>query len=243
MDEKDASSNKKYNITGQAGDWVDLSTVYRHEHRYNDALDAIGRYRVVDELAAKVKFSDPKEETLLHWFSQNELLEIYREKGDLVAAKPLFERSMEMLKTISLGKRDPRIAELQSNHAAFLGDEGKLDEAESVYKVALDTWTNRYRYSWDPEQMELEHAEALANYATLLRKLNRPVEAEPLEAQAAATYASSSVIRASSVSPVVSSTLVAFSFPSTLGISRAMPTDDLLDQFFAESSGERTRAQ
>jgi len=36
---------------------------------------------------------------------------------------------------------------------------------------------------------------------------------------------------------------LAFSFPSTLGISRAMPTDDLLDQFFAKSSGKRMRAQ
>jgi hypothetical protein len=32
-------------------------------------------------------------------------------------------------------------------------------------------------------------------------------------------------------------------FPSTPGISRAMPTDDLLDQFFAEPSGKRARAQ
>jgi len=32
-------------------------------------------------------------------------------------------------------------------------------------------------------------------------------------------------------------------FPSTRGISRAMATDDLLDQFFAEPSGKRARAQ
>jgi tetratricopeptide (TPR) repeat protein len=89
---------------------------------------------------------------------------------------------MEMMKTISLGERHPRIAELQSDYAAFLADEGKFDEAESAYKQALDTWANRD--SWNPEQ--LEHAEALANYAALLRKLNRPAEAEPWEAQAAA---------------------------------------------------------
>jgi len=184
MDEKDASSNKKYNITGQAGDWVDLSRVYRHEHRYDDALDAIGRYKAVDELAAKVKFADANGETLLHWYSQNELAEIYREKGDLATARPLFEQSMEMMKTISLGKRHPRIAELQSNYAAFLADEGKFGEAESAYKLALDTWANRYGES--PEQLELDHAEALANYAALLQKLNRPAEAEPLEVQASA---------------------------------------------------------
>jgi hypothetical protein len=32
-------------------------------------------------------------------------------------------------------------------------------------------------------------------------------------------------------------------FPSTPGVSRAMPADDLLDQFFAEPSGKRARAQ
>jgi hypothetical protein len=32
-------------------------------------------------------------------------------------------------------------------------------------------------------------------------------------------------------------------FPSTPGVSQAMPTDDLLDQFFAEPSGKRARAQ
>jgi tetratricopeptide (TPR) repeat protein len=180
MEEKDASSNKKFDITSQAGDWVNLSRVYRHEHRYNDALDALGRYKVVDEMAAKVKFADPRGETLLHWYSQNELAEIYREKGDLAAARPFFEQSMEMMKTISLGERHPRIAELQSDYAAFLADEGKFDEAESSYKRALDTWA--HRYDWNPDQ--LEHAEALANYAALLRKLNRPAEAEPMETQA-----------------------------------------------------------
>jgi hypothetical protein len=33
------------------------------------------------------------------------------------------------------------------------------------------------------------------------------------------------------------------SFPSTPGISRAMPADDLLDQFLAEPSGQWARAQ
>jgi tetratricopeptide (TPR) repeat protein len=110
------------------------------------------------------------------------LAEIYREKGDLAAAKPLFDRSMEMTDKIPLGERHPRIAELVSDYAAFLEDEGKFDEAESSYKRALDIWANRY--SWNPDQ--LEHAEALANYAALLRKLNRPAEADPLEAQASA---------------------------------------------------------
>lgn len=176
--------HKKYNSTGDAEDLVYLSSVYRHEHRYNDALDAMGRYKqVVDELAAKEKSANYGE-TLLHWYSQNELAEIYREKGDLAAATPLFEQSMEMMKTLSLGEADLRVAEPQSYYAAFLADEGKLDEAESAFQRALNTWT--HRQSSSPYLMDLGHAEALANYAALLRKLNRPAEAEPLEAQAAA---------------------------------------------------------
>jgi len=66
---------------------------------------------------------------------------------------------MEMTERIPLGERHPRIAELQSDYAALLVDEGKFDEAESIYKRALDTWAKRY--SWNSEQ--LEHAEALAN--------------------------------------------------------------------------------
>jgi tetratricopeptide (TPR) repeat protein len=175
---------RKYNSTGDAGDLVDLSSVYRHEHRYNDALDAIGRYKqVADELAAKEKSAN-YDETLLNWYSQNELAEIYREKGDLAAARPLFERSMEMIKTLSLGEADLRVAELQSYYAAFLADEGKLDEAESAYQRALNVWAQRRSSS--PYVMDLGYAEALANYAALLRKLNRPAEAEPLEAQAVA---------------------------------------------------------
>jgi tetratricopeptide (TPR) repeat protein len=180
LDTKDASSNKRSNITGLAEDWVDLSRVYRHEHRYDDAMDAIGRSEGVDEGAAKVKFADPKQVLLLHWYSQNEMAEIYREKGDLAAARPLFERSLEITEKIPLGERHPRIAELQSDYAALLVDEGKFDEAESSYKRALDNWANRY--GWNPEH--LEHAETLSNYAALLRKLNRPTEAEPFEAQA-----------------------------------------------------------
>jgi tetratricopeptide (TPR) repeat protein len=193
MDEKNATSNQWSKIRGLAEDLVDLSRVYRHEHRYDDAVETIKRAEAVDERAAKAKFADQKQVTLLHWYSQNELAEIYREKGDLAAARSLFERSMEMTEKIPLGERHPRIAELQSDYAAFLVDEGKFDEAESSYKLALDTWTNRY--SWNPEQ--LEHAEALANYAALLRKLNRPTEAEPLEAQASAIRA-----KAGAASPV-----------------------------------------
>ena len=79
-----------------------------------------------------------------------------------------------------LGAGHPRIAELLSDYANLLGDQGNFDAAESFYKRALERWAK----SWYPQQ--LEEAETLTNYAGLLRKLDRPAEAEPLEARAAA---------------------------------------------------------
>jgi tetratricopeptide (TPR) repeat protein len=177
-DEKDATSNQWLKIRGLAEDLTDLSRVYRHEHRYDDAVDTIKRSETVDERAAKAKFAKPEQVSLLRWYNQNEMAEIYREKGDVAAAVPLFEQSLETKDKIPLGAGHPRIAELLSNYANLLGDQGNFDAAESFYKHALNTWAK----SWYPQQ--LEEAETLTNYAALLRKLNRATEAEPLEARA-----------------------------------------------------------
>lgn len=183
LDEKEAGSNQEFKIRELAEDLVDLSRVYRHEHRYDDAVDAIKRSEAVDERAANAKYAKPKQVSLLHWYGQNELAEIYREKGDTPAAIPLFERSLETTDKMPLGAGHPRIAELLSNYANLLADQGNFDAAESFYTRALNTWAK----SWYPQQ--LEQAETLTNYAALLRKLNRAGEAEPLEARASAIRA------------------------------------------------------
>jgi tetratricopeptide (TPR) repeat protein len=74
----------------------------------------------------------------------------------------------------------PKLAQLLGNYGNLLRDEGKYDQAESLYKRALDTWSK----SEDPEHPNV--ARTLSDYAALLRKLDRPAEAEPLEARAAA---------------------------------------------------------
>jgi tetratricopeptide (TPR) repeat protein len=183
LDEKEAGSNQEFKIRELAEDLMDLSRVYRHEKRYDDAVDTIKQSEMVDERAAKAKFAKPEQVALLHWYSQNEMAEIYREKGDIAAAIPLFERSLETSDKMPVGAGHARIAELLSDYANLLGDQGNFDAAESFYKRALDTWAK----SWYPQQ--LEEAETLTNYAALLRKLDRPVEAEPLEARAAAIQA------------------------------------------------------
>lgn len=97
--------------------------------------------------------------TLSHWYSQNELADIDREKGDLAAARPLFERSMEMTEKIPLGKRHPRIAELLSDYAALLGDEGKLipvsAEVEEVIRQAVSEIRHvKAAAEWHEQQRE-----------------------------------------------------------------------------------------
>ncbi len=88
-----------------------------------------------------------------------------------------------MAQTLDLAPGHPKLAQLLDNYATLLRDEGKYDEAESLYKRALDTWAkNQY-----PENRDA--AETLRNYAALLRKLDRPAEAEPLEARASAIRA------------------------------------------------------
>lgn len=72
----------------------------------------------------------------------------------------------------------PKLAQLLSNYATLLRDEGKYAESESLYKRALEVWGNGLY----PDHPDV--AEKLTNYATLLRKLDRQSEAEPLEARA-----------------------------------------------------------
>ena len=66
------------------------------------------------------------------------------------------------------------------NYATLLRDGGKYEQAEALYKRSLETWA-KCLY---PENADA--AETLRNYAVLLRKTNRPTEAEPLEARASA---------------------------------------------------------
>ena len=114
--------------------------MYRREKRFDDAVDTIKRSEMANERPAKAKCARPKQVSLLHWYSRNELAEIDREKGDLAAAKPLFEQSLEMVGKVPLRTGHPRIAALLSNYATLPAGEGKFAEAESFYKRALDTW-------------------------------------------------------------------------------------------------------
>jgi len=181
-DEKKDSSGNVYQQMDLADDLRNLSRVYRHEHRYDEALAAIKRSEVIDQRVGNPKNVTHDQPALWQWYDQTERAEIFRVQGDTAAAEPLFAQSLDMVGKIPLWEGHPRIAEMFGDYATLLRDEGKLDEAESLYKRALDSWAKNRARNFDPDQ--LQDAEILTNYAELLRKLDRAAEAESLEQQA-----------------------------------------------------------
>jgi tetratricopeptide (TPR) repeat protein len=114
------SMDEAHNTRGKASDEMTLtddlrglSGVYRHEHRYDEALETIKRSEAVDDEITNSKFaksktnSDAPGVSIFFWLSQIELAEIYREKGDSAAAEPLFQSSLEMTQHMHLGKDTP----------------------------------------------------------------------------------------------------------------------------------------
>lgn len=190
MEDTTRTTNGALNGMFLADDLLDLSRVYRDEHRYDEALDTVKKCQIVDQEIAKPPkvisknaASAGPDRAVWFWLSDIELAEIYREKGDNAAAEPVFERSLEMTNTMRLAPGHPKLAQMLDNYATLLRDEGKYDQAESFYKRSLDTWA-KTQYPDHPYV-----AVTLTNYSALLRKLDRPAEAEPLEARAASIRA------------------------------------------------------
>ncbi|MFY9732425.1 MAG: tetratricopeptide repeat protein, partial [Candidatus Acidiferrales bacterium] len=183
-DETDSMRDKVGDQMSLTDDLIGLSGVYRNQHRYDEALEIMKRSEAADDEIANSKFGKSKAQSgtpsVWFWLSQNELAEIYREKGDSATAEPLFQSSLEMTQHMHLAPGHPKLAQMLDNYATLLRDGGKYEQAEALYKRSLETWA-KCLY---PENADA--AETLRNYAVLLRKTNRPAEAEPLEARASA---------------------------------------------------------
>ena len=183
-DETDSMRDKVGDQMSLTDDLIGLSGVYRNHHRYDEALEIMKRSEAADDEIANSKFGKSKAQSgtpsVWFWLSQNELAEIYREKGDSAAAEPLFQSSLEMTEHMHLAPGHPKLAQMLDNYATLLRDGEKYEQAEALYKRSLETWA-KCLY---PENADA--AETLRNYAVLLRKTNRPAEAEPLEARASA---------------------------------------------------------
>jgi Tetratricopeptide repeat len=194
MEETDPKKDRVLNGMFLTEDLRGLARVYRDEHRYDEALETIKQSATLGNEVDNSKFEKSQAASghppTWSWFCQNELAEIYREKGDFAAAEPLFQKSAEMAPTLPLAPGHPKLAQLFDNYATLLRDEGKYTEAEPLYKRSLDIWA-KSRY---PEHREF--AATLTNYAALLRKLGRASEAEPLEAHASAIRTKYSAVEA-----------------------------------------------
>ncbi len=186
LDEAGTAGDKMLNIMNLTEDLRGLSEVYRHERRYDEALETIKRSETIDDEITGSKFGKSKAKvgdtgpTIWFWLSQIELAETYREKGDSAAAEPLFQGSLELTQNMHLAPGHPKLAQMLDNYATLLRDTGKYAQAEALYKRSLETWA-KCMY---PENADA--AATLTNYAQLLRKVNRSAEAEPLEARASA---------------------------------------------------------
>jgi tetratricopeptide (TPR) repeat protein len=191
MDEAGAQPSRDLDERDMSDELIGLSAVYRHERRYDDALETMKRCESIDDEIANSKFekanAKPNTPSIYFWLSQIELAEVYRERGETAAAEPVFQRSVEMAQNLRLVPGHPKLAQLYDNYATLIRDEGKYGEAEALYKRALDTWA-KSRYPDHPDV-----AGTLTNYAALLRKVSRPAEAEPLEARAREVVAKASV--------------------------------------------------
>lgn len=186
MEEAGAAGDTVLRNMDLSHDLIGLSEVYRHECRYDEALETIKRSETIDGEITDSKFGKSKAKsvnpgpTIWFWLSQIELAEIYREKGDSAAAEPLFQSSLEMTQQLHLAPGHPKLAQMLDNYATLLRDAGKYDQAEALYKRSLEIWA-KCAY---PENADA--AATLTNYAASLRKVNRSAEAEPLEARASA---------------------------------------------------------
>jgi tetratricopeptide (TPR) repeat protein len=193
LDESNTALDKTVADQFMTGDLRGLATAYRDERRFDEALETIKKSEALDDEIANSKFGKLHEKTegpsIWSWLTQNDLAEIYREKGDTAAAEPLFQRSLETVPS-RIVSGHPKLAQLLDNYATLLRDEGKYDQAEPLYKRALDVWS-KSRYREHPDV-----ATTLANYATMLRKIDRAAEAELLEARAAEIRAKASITSA-----------------------------------------------
>jgi len=184
VDETAPGDNKDLDKMELDEDLLGLAQVYRLEKRYDDALATLKRKEAVDDELAHSKSGAMTNATPVRlWHSEIEEAEIDREKGDLAAAEPIFQRSVQATQTLHLAPGFPVVAHFFDNYATLLRDEGKLDEAESFYRKAMDVWAKNK----NPDQPDV--AGTLTNYAALLRKMDRAAEAEKLEARAATILA------------------------------------------------------
>jgi len=125
----------------------------------------------------RFKPEDPR-----HAMTLNNLAELYRVQKKLELAEPLFKKALE-IKMNNLGLEHEDVAISLNNLALLQYDQSNFEEAENGFVKAIHVIEKKL----GPEHPKL--ANVLENYAGLLRKMNRRMKAEEMEARAKVIWA------------------------------------------------------
>jgi len=148
-----------------------LGVLYVHLHKYADA-DAMFRR------AGEIDKKKSGENSTAYAIDINNLAECYKEQKQFNEALPLFKHVLSIKEKV-LGPDHPDVATTVNAMAVIYELQGNYLEAEPLYKRAIAI---REKVSLDPNHMDV--AQCMASYASMLRKTNRPAEAEEMQRKA-----------------------------------------------------------
>jgi tetratricopeptide (TPR) repeat protein len=149
-----------------------LAALYRDTGQYQKAESLLER-----ALAIWEKRRGPEQAEVARGL--HSLGSLYRTQRQYSRAEPLYKRALAILEKC----RDPGHPDVAQTHyrlAQLYDAQGQCAKADSSYQRALAIWEK----ALGPEHPDV--AACLENYALLLRKMDRPQQAEPLETRARA---------------------------------------------------------
>jgi len=162
-------------VLGQDHPWTatslnNLAALYDDQGKYEQAEPLYQR-----ALAIRERVLGPDHPDTSH--SLNNLAALYDNQGKYEQAEPLYQRALAIRERV-LGAEHPDTA-LSLYWLAFIySRKGEYEQSEKFYVRTLKI----YGKALPPDHPYI--AGALENYASLLRKMNRTTEAEPLEERA-----------------------------------------------------------
>lgn len=146
-----------------------LAVLYHTQHKPAGAER--GYQEVLAALEETVGPKNPEVARVL-----NNLARLYYEQERYAEAEPLYKRSLAIVEE-RFGKEDPKVARRLANLAELNFASGKHAEADALYQRAL---------AIEEKELGPKHTstvKTLTAYTAMLRKMNKPAQAEKIEAR------------------------------------------------------------
>lgn len=143
-------------------------------------LASLGRYDEavpLYEKSLKIKQETLPVNSMSIATSMQNLATIYSSQNRFKDAEKLQLKTLEIVQA-NLGMTHPEVGSSLNNLARTYDQEGRYAEAEPLYLRSLDI------FAQSPSENKAHSSVIMQNYANILRKMNRPFDAEKLEAQA-----------------------------------------------------------